>query len=225
MTGKGLLASFIFLLFATTLLSGRDLAADRATTSGTATGAVVAQSPWLSDSVAGSQPIFTSGFPRPAPIPPLSGNLQSLIRPAGIIFSGHVIQVGHDASSALPNPAATRITFHVEDAIRGTSPHKTLTIREWSGLWSRGERYHVGERVLLFLYPPGKLGFTSPVSGGLGRFAVDRRERVVLNALQITVLRQDPIVRGRSLVPYADFMPAVRSLSLSVDAGSGSRQR
>jgi hypothetical protein len=225
MTAKSLLASFIFVFFSTTLLSGRDLAAGRATTSGTAISPVVAQSPWLSESVLAPQPISPSDFPRPAPIAPVGRNLQLLIRLAGIVFSGQVIQVAHEAGSALPNPAATRITFQVEDAIRGTSPHQTLTIREWSGLWTRGERYHVGERVLLFLYPPGKLGFTSPVSGGLGRFAVDRRERVVLNALQITVLHQDPIVRGRSLVPYADFVPAVRRLSLSVDSDPGSEQR
>jgi len=40
-------------------------------------------------------------------------------------------------------------------------------------LWSFGLRYRRGERALLFLYPPSRLGLTSWVGGPLGRFAVD----------------------------------------------------
>jgi hypothetical protein len=40
---------------------------------------------------------------------------------------------------------------------------QVLTVHEWAGLWSSGKRYCVGERVFLFLYPPGKLGLTSVV--------------------------------------------------------------
>ena len=29
---------------------------------------------------------------------------------------------------------------------------KVLTVNEWAGLWQNGERYHAGEKVLLFLY-------------------------------------------------------------------------
>jgi hypothetical protein len=174
MTGIRLLALFT-LIFATTLVSGRDFTDDRMATS------------------AGK-------------------DLNLLIHPAGIIFSGHVISIAHEAASPVPNPAATTITFLVDDAIRGTRPHERLMIREWAGLWTRGERYRVGERVMLFLYPPGKLGFTSPVAGGIGRFALDPKERIVLNPLQVRIFDQDWIVRGRGIIPYAEFVPALQRL-------------
>jgi hypothetical protein len=52
---------------------------------------------------------------------------------------------------------------------------------EWSGLWNAGERYRVGEQVLLFLYPNSRLGLTSPVGGAQGRFAIDEFSRVLPN--------------------------------------------
>ena len=73
------------------------------------------------------------------------------------------------------------ITFKVEQAIRGTHDGQLLTIREWAGLWESGERYHSGERLLLFLYGPSKLGLTSPVGGALGRFRVDSGGNVILD--------------------------------------------
>jgi len=30
-----------------------------------------------------------------------------------------------------------------------------------------------GEHILIFLYPPSRLGFTSPVGGSLGQIALD----------------------------------------------------
>ncbi|MGA8618051.1 MAG: hypothetical protein WB660_05965 [Candidatus Sulfotelmatobacter sp.] len=64
--------------------------------------------------------------------------------------------------------------------MRGASIGEKLTIHEWAGLWTRGERYRVGERVLLFLYSPSRLGLTSPVAGAIGRFAIDSEGKIVL---------------------------------------------
>ena len=97
----------------------------------------------------------------------------------------------------------------MEHAILGTSPGENLTIHEWGGLWNRGERYRVGERVLLFLYAPSKLGLTSPVSGALGRFAVDSRGMIVMSPQHIPTFAGDPILGGRTVIPYADFAVAV----------------
>ncbi len=92
---------------------------------------------------------------------------------AGLIFSGHVTFVGHaEATASSPAASATVITFRVEHAIHGVSAGQQLTIHEWAGLWHLGERYRVGEHVLLFLFPPSRLGLTSPVSGALGRFPI-----------------------------------------------------
>src|SRR5580704_10050907 len=77
-----------------------------------------------------------------------------LVRAAGIIFSGRVTSIGQSVSFSRPDPASTIVTFQVEHAIRGALPGQNLTIHEWAGLCSNGERYRVGERVLLFLYSP-----------------------------------------------------------------------
>jgi hypothetical protein len=103
-----------------------------------------------------------------------------ILRDSAKIFSGTVLRVEHrnsDSSSAL---ATTEIRFHVDQAIRGVSRGQVIEVNEWAGLWQAGERYRPGERVLLFLYPPSKLGLTSPVGRGAGRFPVDRTGRVIV---------------------------------------------
>jgi hypothetical protein len=133
---------------------------------------------------------------------------------AGIIFSGHVTSVGHSPLLNGRSPASTSITFQVEHAMRGASAGQSLTIQEWAGLWTGGERYYVGERVLLFLYSPSKLGLTSPVARGFGKFAVDAQGRIVMNAMQASIVAIDPVVAvetgGKSVVLYADFERAVQ---------------
>jgi hypothetical protein len=120
----------------------------------------------------------TSEFPVTAVLPVSWRALRS----SGRIFSGTVLQVEHrnsDSSSAL---ATTRIMFRVDEAIRNVSRGQTVEINEWAGLWQSGERYHPGERVLLFLYPPSRLGLTSPVGNRAGRFAVNRAGEVTIKA-------------------------------------------
>jgi hypothetical protein len=148
--------------------------------------------------------------PLPSPIRPKRPEFQQLVRAAGIIFSGHVTSVGSLGGAGGSNPASTAVTFQVEHAMRGVSQGQNLTIHEWAGLWNSGERYYVGERVLLFLYAPSKLGLTSTVAGARGRFAVDSRGLVVMNALHRAELAEEPILGGRSVVPYADFALSVR---------------
>lgn len=133
------------------------------------------------------------------PIPPRSFlPPQHAMRNAGIIFSGTVLKVEHTAQPAFPG--ITQITFKVENGIRGIHRGQNITVREWSGLWNSGERYHTGERVLLFLYPQSKLGLTSPVGGALGRYEVDHAGRVMANSSGITP----------KLVRMQDFMSAIR---------------
>jgi hypothetical protein len=104
--------------------------------------------------------------------PPVS-NLRMLTRNSGYIFDGTVLSVERIAEAEPGSVAAVQITFRVEQAIRGVRNGQVLSIREWAGLWNSGERYRAGERLLLFLYSPSKLGLTSPVGGPQGRFAVD----------------------------------------------------
>lgn len=151
-------------------------------------------------------------LPRPSPIPNPIGFPQ-LARAAGTIFSGTVAAVAHRPPAHGQAIGSVAITFHVEQAIRGATPGEDLTISQWMGTWSSGQRYCVGERVMLFLYPPSKLGLTSSVGAGLGRFAVDPVGRVLLNAQHMSAFRKDPELGGKSRVRVSDFAAAVRRVS------------
>ena len=148
--------------------------------------------------------------------PPLSihpGNssgLSGLVRAAGIIFSGTVIRVEPRSRTSGQTVSTVAITFHVENAFRGITSGRELTIYEWAGVWSSGQRYRVGERVFLFLYPRSKLGLTSSVAGPIGRFAVDTRGTLALSPQHISALRRHPVLGGKSRVSFSDFAWAVR---------------
>jgi hypothetical protein len=136
-----------------------------------------------------------------------------MVNAAGTIFSGRVTAIGRVPLSPGQAASSTTITFQVERAMRGVSAGETLTIHEWAGLWTSRERYRVGESVLLFLYPPGKLGLTSPVAGPMGRFAMDSQGRILMNGQHSASLVADPILGGKTVIPYADFALAVRRSS------------
>src|ERR1700758_722084 len=106
--------------------------------------------------------------------------LQVLPRAAGTIFMGTVMSVRRIPATQENELETMQIVFRVDNAIRGAQRGAHLAVREWMGLWPSGERYQVGERVLLFLYPPSRLGLNSPVGGPEGRFAVDDKGRVLV---------------------------------------------
>ena len=111
---------------------------------------------------------------------PVNRALSRLTHDSGSIFTGKVIAVVSGDVQTMPGPGVSRITFHVDQGIRGVRSGQTITVREWIGPLLPIDRYFVGERVLLFLYPPSKLGLTSPVGGSLGRFNLDSAGNVVL---------------------------------------------
>lgn len=153
-----------------------------------------------------------SDLRRRLPIAPPFG-FPLFVRAAGTIFSGTVVSVARHPATSSQTVETLAITFHVENAIRGATPGENLTITQWIGLWSGGQRYRVGERVLLFLYPPSKLGLTSCVAGGIGRFAIDPWGRVLLSAQHLSAFRADPVLGGKSRVRFSDFALAVRRAS------------
>ena len=55
----------------------------------------------------------------------------------------------------------------------GVKRGQILTIHEWAGAWSMHRPMRTGQHILIFLYPPSRLGFTSPVGGSLGQVALD----------------------------------------------------
>lgn len=137
-------------------------------------------------------------------------NFTQLSQAAGMIFSGTVTAIARRPATNAQTVETVSITFRVEEALRGTTPGENLTIRQWIGLWTSGQRYRVGERVLVFLYPPSKLGLTSSVAGPIGRFGVDLAGRVLLSAQHLSAFRTDPVLGGRSRVTLTDFARAVR---------------
>jgi hypothetical protein len=136
-----------------------------------------------------------------------------MARAAGTIFSGTVVSIARRPASRGQTVETVAITFHIENAIRGVTPGEDLTISQWIGLWSGGQRYRVGERVLLFLYPPSKLGLTSSVAGPVGRFTIDPWGRVLLSAEHLSAFRTDPVLGGKSRVRFSDFARAVQRAS------------
>lgn len=140
---------------------------------------------------------------------------NQLAQAAGTIFSGTVTAVARRPAGRSQAIETVSITFHVERAIRGAVPGEDLTISQWIGIWATGQRYRVGERVLLFLYPPSKLGLTSCVGAGLGRFSFDPRGRVLLSAQHLIAFRTDPVLGGRLSVSFGDFVRAVQQAEQS----------
>ncbi|MGO9402003.1 MAG: hypothetical protein ACLPVW_00880 [Terriglobales bacterium] len=102
---------------------------------------------------------------------------KQLSRRAGMIFAGTVLTTTAPTSvtdRAAPGaiPAVT-LSFRVDDAIAGVERGQVLTIQEWAGAWSMQRPMSKGQHILIFLYPPSRLGFTSPVGGSVGQVALD----------------------------------------------------
>jgi hypothetical protein len=129
----------------------------------------------------------------PATSLPSAPTLRQLVRDSGYIFSGTVMSVKPVAPAGSDAVTTMQISFRVEQAIRGVQAGQTLVIYEWAGLWSSGDRYRAGERLVLLLHRPSRLGMTSPVGGALGRFEVDANGQVVLEQAQIDALQSAPV--------------------------------
>ena len=102
---------------------------------------------------------------------------KQLSHRAVMIFAGTVLSVAApDPSTNRANsgaPSTVELQFRVDRPIAGVEPGQILATREWSGAWSMHRPMRNGQRILLFLYPPSRLGFTSPVGGSLGQIALD----------------------------------------------------
>jgi hypothetical protein len=143
-------------------------------------------------------------------------DLPQVTRRAGMIFAGTVTSILPVRAPGSLQMESVQVTFQVEQAVRGARIGQSLTIREWAGLWSSGERYRVGERLMLFLYPPSKLGLTSPVGGPAGRFVIDRNGRVQLNPLQqqgARIVPSPPRIQTDRRVTLREFTRTVRRLT------------
>jgi hypothetical protein len=103
----------------------------------------------------------------------LGPNWQQLCRHAGMIFAGTVLAGPSQSPGTDRGVPSVEISLRVDRAIAGVEPGQVLTIREWTGALSSHPTMHSGERLLLFLYPPSRLGLTSPVGGARGQIRLD----------------------------------------------------
>jgi hypothetical protein len=96
-----------------------------------------------------------------------------------MIFSGTVL--GMEAQPAEKGRSLPLILtkFRVDQAIAGVRTGEVVTVHEWSGAWSMHRAMRSGQRMLIFLYPPSRLGLTSPVDGSAGQVVLDWRGEVV----------------------------------------------
>jgi hypothetical protein len=158
-----------------------------------------------------SSPISHPGL-RAGIRPPTVG-LPQMVRAAGFIFAGTVIGVGRHPAGVGQPIESVRISFRVEQSIRGAIPGGTMTISEWVGAWYASQSYRVGDRVLLFLYPPSKLGLTSCVDGVIGRFPIGPAGRVMVSARQVEAFQSDPVLGRKLNLKFSDFALAVQRIS------------
>ncbi|HTR23933.1 MAG TPA: hypothetical protein VMI10_08100 [Terriglobales bacterium] len=115
---------------------------------------------------------------------------KRLSRRAGMIFAGTVLRAeqpvrcGNKPNSsdeacpvsrvaAIPSSSFAELRFRIDLPIAGVEAGKILTIHEWAGAQDRHRPLRPGDRVLLFLYPPSRLGLTSPVGGLQGQIRLD----------------------------------------------------
>jgi hypothetical protein len=104
---------------------------------------------------------------------------KQVSRSAGMIFSGTVLGV-ETQPAGKDRPLPLILTkFRVDRAVAGVQPGQVLTVREWAGAWPLHRAMRGGQRLLIFLYPPSRLGLTSPVGGPLGQVVLDLRGEIV----------------------------------------------
>jgi hypothetical protein len=98
---------------------------------------------------------------------------EELSRRAGMIFAGTVLTAATQTAATDRAVPAVQLSFRVDHAIAGVERGEILTIHEWAGAWSMHRPMSSGQHILIFLYPPSRLGFTSPVGGSLGQVVLD----------------------------------------------------
>ena len=136
---------------------------------------------------------------------------KQLSRRAGMIFAGTVLtpipptdatETATRASLVVPGPTpAIELSFRVDEPIAGVKRGQLVTIHEWTGACSMHSPMSQGQRILLFLYPPSRLGLTSPVGGSIGQVRLDSSGKNVSRAS----LKSTARTAEQHLPPQNDF--------------------
>ncbi len=153
-----------------------------------------------------------------------------MARRAGIIFIGTVTansQPRNASDSFGPVSSAIEISFSVERGVTGVESGQSLTIHEWAGAERRVMRR--GQHLLLLLYPPSRLGFTSPVGGALGEVLLDASGKNVAEGKAIASLYTSAAPPGVSFLPSqaltAPALVQVNQLERAIRAARASTEK
>ena len=101
---------------------------------------------------------------------------KQMSRASGMIFAGKILAIEPLPPSAKRPLALVMVSVRVERAIAGVQQGQVVTFREWASASSLHRSLRSGQRVLLFLYLPGRLGLTSP-AGASAVVALDATGR------------------------------------------------
>ena len=115
-------------------------------------------------------------------------NLAEMTSHAGRVVHGRVVEVREGVHPLHEQVAVTFLKVQVIEMLKGGAARE-VTFMQYGNSTKQYvahlPKYSVGEEVVLFLYPESKLGLTSPVGQGQGKFVVrnDVRsgQRVLLN--------------------------------------------
>jgi hypothetical protein len=144
----------------------------------------------------------TPAFPQAAPDATIAAALRNLGDRAGIVFAGEVTAIR-------PLGGVVEVDFRVDQALKGQSTG-IVVLREWSGLWTAGQRrYWLGERAVIFLNPSGTNGLSTPVDGMDGILPLTP-DAVDVQRLRTRVLRAagDPMVSSSGSMSLAALTTA-----------------
>jgi hypothetical protein len=129
-----------------------------------------------------------AALPAPAQAVGQHLDLATMTERAGTIVSGRITELRSGSHPKYKNVGVLFITLKVNEMIKG-APAQTFTFMQFTGRATQAgsgkplsvaqslphlPMYRVGEEVVLFLYPPSSVGFTSPVGGEQGKFIVQR---------------------------------------------------
>jgi hypothetical protein len=142
--------------------------------------------------------------------------LEDLVRSAGTILAGRVLDVREERHPRYPYLIVTRVTLAVERTFKGGAgaSSRRFTFRQIGGLTRFRildlPGYRVGEELVLFLYPESAYGLTSPVGGMAGKFRLfvdpQTNQRVVVNEFDALLSSQRLAARSeRGLMEYETF--------------------
>lgn len=134
---------------------------------------------------------------------------EQLAQRAGMIFTATVLNSGSavEPAGALSNLRQgedfVEFKFRIDRPIAGVQRGQILAIREWTGALSRQPALRSGERVLLFLYPPSRLGLTSPVGGARGQIRLDSTGQSIAGPSIVGPSMAGPSIAVRSIAEPA----------------------